>query len=267
MIELHDNEKYDHFVAMNVDIKVVILLLIFIILLFIIIVGSNHQLFFKRVWQVGVNTKKNDNEKQKRVSDSFLEGSHFQKYYKRKRTKKKNRYHDRNEIKNSTALSSLLCWNDFKEYIVLRLIPHSLKNVGYWFPSKTYSNIVDSNDESNNEERIYIGLDCEMVGAGRHGVESLLARCTLVTMDHQNEVQVLYDEYVKPSKTVTDYRTQYSGITPHHLSFCAKVTVDQCRMQVMNILSNNENKKAILVGHGLENDFQVLKFQVCTHVY
>ena len=170
MIELHDNEKYDHFVAMNLDIKVVILL-IFIILLFII-VGSKLQLFFQRVWQVWVNTKKNDNEKQKRVLNSFLEGSHFHKYYKRKRTKKKNRYHDtyqRDEINKSTALSSS-CWNDFKKYIVLRLIPHLLKNVWYWFQSKTHSNIVDSNDGSNNEERIYIGLDCEMVGADRKSV-------------------------------------------------------------------------------------------------
>lgn len=268
MTELRDNnEKYDNFVAplMDLDIKFIFTILflttaviIMIIIIIVVIAPFDHPQslsLFQRIRHIWDN---DDKDKENRVLDSFLKGSHLHKYHKRKH--KKNRYHDK-KYTNSTA-SSYFCWNEFQEHMVVRWIPSFLKKDGWFLSNNTHSNNVGSNNESNNQDRIYIGMDCEMVGAGRHGVESLLARCTLVTMDHENKVQVLYDEYVKPSKPVTDYRTQYSGITPHHLSFCAKVTVDQCRMQVINILSNNQaNKKAILVGHGLENDFQVLKFQ------
>ena len=80
-----------------------------------------------------------------------------------------------------------------------------------------------------------VGLDCEMVGGGRNGMKSLLARCSVVTLDHipaqpiynnnsqsesrqsltslsQNLV-VLYDKYVIPKEKITDYRTEWSGIT------------------------------------------------------
>jgi len=54
----------------------------------------------------------------------------------------------------------------------------------------------------------YIALDCEMVGTGFEGEDSMLARCSLVNRFGH----VLYDKYVAPQEWVTDFRTKYSGI-------------------------------------------------------
>ena len=59
----------------------------------------------------------------------------------------------------------------------------------------------------------YVAMDCEMVGVGPEGVESALARVTLVNYHGA----VLMDEFVKPQEAVTDYRTHVSGVKPEHL--------------------------------------------------
>lgn len=59
----------------------------------------------------------------------------------------------------------------------------------------------------------FVAIDCEMVGVGPGGVESALARISLVNFNGA----VLMDAYVKPQEKVTDYRTFVSGIEPHHL--------------------------------------------------
>uniref|UniRef100_A0AAQ4P0C2 Interferon stimulated exonuclease gene n=1 Tax=Gasterosteus aculeatus aculeatus TaxID=481459 RepID=A0AAQ4P0C2_GASAC len=53
-----------------------------------------------------------------------------------------------------------------------------------------------------------VALDCEMVGTGPGGRCSELARCSILDY-HGN---VLYDQYVRPLRPVTDYRTRWSGI-------------------------------------------------------
>lgn len=58
-----------------------------------------------------------------------------------------------------------------------------------------------------------VALDCEMVGVGPGGVESALARISIV--NHFGKC--VYDKFVKPGDEVTDYRTQFSGIRPHNL--------------------------------------------------
>lgn len=58
-----------------------------------------------------------------------------------------------------------------------------------------------------------VSLDCEMVGTGRTGDFSMLARCSVVN-HHGN---VLYDSFVAPMDKITDYRTKFSGITPQLL--------------------------------------------------
>lgn len=55
-----------------------------------------------------------------------------------------------------------------------------------------------------------IGLDCEMVGVGFGGKDSVLARVSIV--NHFGNC--IYDKYVKPVEKVTDYRTHVSGIRP-----------------------------------------------------
>ena len=55
-----------------------------------------------------------------------------------------------------------------------------------------------------------IGIDCEMVGVGFGGKDSVLARVSIV--NHFGHC--IYDKYVKPREKVTDYRTAVSGIRP-----------------------------------------------------
>ncbi len=53
-----------------------------------------------------------------------------------------------------------------------------------------------------------VGMDCEMVGVGVRGQDSILARVSLV--NHFGHC--IYDKFVKPREKVTDYRTAISGI-------------------------------------------------------
>lgn len=58
-----------------------------------------------------------------------------------------------------------------------------------------------------------VALDCEMVGTGPGGRCSELARCSI--LDYRGNI--LYDNYVQPSRRVTNFRTPWSGIRSHHL--------------------------------------------------
>ena len=69
--------------------------------------------------------------------------------------------------------------------------------------SKASSQLVDKAQ--------YLGLDCEMVGIGRSGAKSVLARCCMVDYDGR----IVYDKFVRPNDRVTDFRTHVSGIKPH----------------------------------------------------
>jgi len=52
-------------------------------------------------------------------------------------------------------------------------------------------------------------MDCEMVGVGPEGKESVLARVSIVNY-YGN---VILDKFVLPREKVVDYRTHVSGIT------------------------------------------------------
>ena len=58
-----------------------------------------------------------------------------------------------------------------------------------------------------------MALDCEMVGVGPKGEESIAARVSVVNQHGK----CVYDKYVKPTEPVTDYRTAVSGVRPEHL--------------------------------------------------
>mmetsp|Transcript_30366 Transcript_30366/g.72808 ORF Transcript_30366/g.72808 Transcript_30366/m.72808 type:complete len:330 (+) Transcript_30366:96-1085(+) len=109
---------------------------------------------------------------------------------------------------------------------------HSYSNVGFQMPHP--SSIV--------------ALDCEMVGIGKHGDRSSVARVTLIDWEGNS----LIDTYVVQKLPVTDYRTFISGITKENLEG-ASMTLEQCREQVSRLLYNR-----ILVGHGLKNDLDAL---------
>jgi len=124
---------------------------------------------------------------------------------------------------------------------------------------------LDRVDHGSDDAFEFVGLDCEMVGSGRHGKQNMLARCTLVTISDE-AVNVIYDNLVLPTRPVTDYRTQYSGMTsdlfvraPNQISClgdipnkkCELVTFSKCQEEVRRLLDSIKGKKVVVVGHGV----------------
>ncbi|KAJ1982382.1 3'-5' exonuclease [Dimargaris verticillata] len=96
----------------------------------------------------------------------------------------------------------------------------------------------------------YLAIDCEMVGVGPDGTESVLARISLVNFYGQ----VVLDRYVRPSQPVTDYRTAVSGITAELL--IGARSFNSVVKDVQELV-----KDRILVGHSIKNDLDVLQLE------
>ncbi|KAM5298556.1 RNA exonuclease 4 [Ctenodactylus gundi] len=92
-----------------------------------------------------------------------------------------------------------------------------------------------------------LALDCEMVGVGPKGEESIVARVSLVNQYGK----CVYDKFVKPTEHVTDYRTAVSGVRPEDLRQGEEL--DVVRTEVAGMLQGR-----VLVGHALHNDLKVL---------
>ncbi|NXJ16408.1 REXO4 exonuclease, partial [Odontophorus gujanensis] len=92
-----------------------------------------------------------------------------------------------------------------------------------------------------------VAMDCEMVGVGPSGEDSIVARVSIVNRFGK----CVYDKYVKPTEEVTDYRTAVSGIRPEHLKKGEDFKTVQ--KEVADILNGR-----ILVGHAIHNDLKVL---------
>ncbi|KAF7657508.1 hypothetical protein LDENG_00026270 [Lucifuga dentata] len=92
-----------------------------------------------------------------------------------------------------------------------------------------------------------VAIDCEMVGVGPDGEDSILARVSLV--NHFGKC--IYDKYVKPTEKVTDYRTAVSGIRPEHIKNGEDIQTVQ--REVAEILRGR-----IVVGHAIHNDLKIL---------
>lgn len=100
---------------------------------------------------------------------------------------------------------------------------------------------------SSAEAGKYISIDCEMVGVGPTSVDSALARISIVDYHgHQ-----LYDSFVLPKESVTDYRTFVSGITPQLLKSAR--TFEAVQTDVAKLLDGR-----ILVGHAIRHDLDAL---------
>ncbi|ORZ26831.1 ribonuclease H-like domain-containing protein [Catenaria anguillulae PL171] len=93
----------------------------------------------------------------------------------------------------------------------------------------------------------FIAIDCEMVGVGPAGEDSALARVSIVNYHGH----VVLDTFVAPQEPVTDYRTQFSGVTASDLVGAPKFrdVVDK----VAGIIQGR-----VVVGHGLHNDLNIL---------
>ncbi|XP_077284378.1 RNA exonuclease 4 isoform X2 [Arctopsyche grandis] len=93
----------------------------------------------------------------------------------------------------------------------------------------------------------YVAMDCEMVGIGEKGVDSMLARVSLVNKFGD----CIYDKFVQARENVVDYRTCVSGVRKEDLINGERFDVVQ--KEVAEIL-----KGRYLVGHALRNDLDVL---------
>ena len=100
------------------------------------------------------------------------------------------------------------------------------------------------------DESPMFAIDCEMVSTIEDNLIGDVARVSVVN----EEGECLYDTFVKPYTTVTDYRTKYSGITEELLDGVSTTLADVQRKMKQLIPAD-----AILVGQSLENDFCSLK--------
>lgn len=151
----------------------------------------------------------------------------------------------------------------------------------------------DDSDDSDAEDEAappydfpgprVIALDCEMCKA--EGCSAQLARATAIDATVEGRGgEPVYDEVVIPQTKITDYLTQYSGITPDDISR-ATVSIGDVQDSLADILdgtasssgaassasssSGNSSKlhahrqqqlrPAVLVGHSLDNDLRSLR--------
>jgi len=92
----------------------------------------------------------------------------------------------------------------------------------------------------------YVALCCQTIGVG-DGRVPMLARVAIV--DYRGHT--LYDSFVLPSQAVVNYRTEFTGLQPHHLH--SGTPFDRVQQVVANII-----KDKIVVGYQLWVDFSVL---------
>ena len=105
---------------------------------------------------------------------------------------------------------------------------------------------------SLEEQGKFLALDCEMVGVGEGGVQSALARVSIVDYNYA----IVFDAYVKVNEPVTNYRTFVSGIKEEHLQSDVAMEFSQCQSIVKKLLTGK-----ILIGHALKNDLTALGIQ------
>lgn len=108
--------------------------------------------------------------------------------------------------------------------------------------------LKDSQEKSANQKVLTkaLAIDCEMVGVGENGKDSILARVSIVNQHNE----CVYDKHVIPTEPVTDYRTSVSGIRPSDLKKSNNaLPFSVVQKEVSEILESR-----ILVGHALHND-------------
>lgn len=93
----------------------------------------------------------------------------------------------------------------------------------------------------------YLAIDCEFVGVGPQGTESVLARVSIVNFHGYT----IYDKFVKPTEKVTDWRTWVSGVTPAHMKDA--ISFKTAQKEVSDLFEGK-----ILVGHAIQHDLDAL---------
>jgi len=116
-------------------------------------------------------------------------------------------------------------------------------------PYKSKATSTKPHDAPMQKRDMYFALDCEMVGVGPNGLESALARLSIINWDNE----LVFDTFVRVDEPVTDYRTFVSGIRAEDIESDAALPIEQVRLAATSILSGK-----ILIGHGLETDLKVI---------
>ena len=111
--------------------------------------------------------------------------------------------------------------------------------------------------KSDGQPGRILGIDCEMV---KTSAGSELARITLVQVKDVSktadlETLVLWDQLVKPKRHITDYLTQYSGITAESLNGVATRLTDVQEYLLKTVRAND-----IVIGHSIENDMRATRW-------
>ncbi|MCJ1239618.1 REX4, RNA exonuclease 4 [Varicellaria rhodocarpa] len=151
----------------------------------------------------------------------------------------------------SAPSASLALWaedNDISAKDLAAAYGTSLKSIA--LPDASYPDDAVNAGRSppTVEAGKFIAIDCEMVGVGpTPATDSALARVSVVNYHGQQ----LYDSFVLPKETVTDYRTHVSGITPYLLRSAR--TLETVQMDIADLLDGR-----ILIGHSIRNDLDAL---------
>lgn len=121
-----------------------------------------------------------------------------------------------------------------------------------WVDTNVTVSQVQTDETSKNSitrgTSIY-SIDCEMVQTS-DDVNSL-ARVSMISYP---DGKVVIDKYVKPDLPITNYFTQYSGITPEILENVT-TTLQDVQKELLDILTSS----SILLGHSLDSDLNALK--------
>lgn len=127
-----------------------------------------------------------------------------------------------------------------------------------WKDKKFYTPDVDSACHHNPKAPKHqaIVLDCEMVGVGHKGLTSELARVSAIDFFTGG---LLVDTLVEPHLNVTDWRTQWSGITAKDMNE-AIISGEALRgsTAARKELFRYMDSQTILVGHSLQFDLAAL---------
>ncbi|KAH7125234.1 hypothetical protein B0J11DRAFT_527777 [Dendryphion nanum] len=108
-------------------------------------------------------------------------------------------------------------------------------------------------------KRSVIAIDCEMVGVGHNGSTSEIAHIAAIDVLTR---EIIIDSLVQPTRSVTDWRTQYSGITKNAMmTAVAQNCVLKGWREARAELWKHMDAKTILVGHALQHDLQYLRMQ------
>jgi len=184
---------------------------------------------------------------------------------KKKRKKRKERSNETNKIvllgksgEKDTVLSGDSNWKRLKQTLGTKQVT-TVTGLGKTEAGHGAVRCTDGSksetialNDSNNSNRLatltkILALDCEMVGGGLDGINSILARVSIVNASGA----VIYDSHVAPIEKVTDYRTQWSGVRPRDLVGAPS------KAQVVSTVKAYLAGR-ILVGHALQNDLEAL---------